>query len=258
MDDLVASLVARSGGRDALDEHAFIVEQSKLPPPSRAHVRRSPELARLCFGLEGLEQTPVDSFYWDTTTLCMRRPLLEHVHDGASVLEIGPGPSGTMSLFLLRNKRDLRVVCAEVNAGFVRSARRIAAANNVSPRIVESNMTSAVAGERFDVVFMNPPYMKESAAAALELQPDFGSSVGRASYGGESGCEVLDRFLDEVPRVLTASGVVLLGINTWYLDDETITARIEDSRLLLSRRYYPADRVAPHGPYSQVYVLKHP
>jgi len=255
MDDLVASLVSRAGGKDALDEHRFIVEQSKLDVASRAHVRRSAELAHLCFGLDGLDTTPVNSFYWDTTTLCMRRPLLEYVADGMRVLEIGPGPSGTMSLFLCKNRRGLRAVCAELNPDFVRSARQIAAANGVALDIVESDMVSALAGSQFDVVFMNPPYMKESVAPTLGIAQERDSAIWRASYGGESGCEILDRFLHDVPAVLAPAGVALLGINTWYLEDETIAERIGISRLSLTRRYYSEERVAPVGPYSQVYVL---
>ena len=256
MDAVVTSLISRSGGSDALDEHLFIVEQSKLPMASRDHVRRSPRLARLCFGLEGLDATPVSCSYWDTTTLCMRRPLLEYVCDGARVLEIGPGPSATMSLFLTKNRRDLSVVCAEREADFVRSARQIAAANRASLLIVESDMTAAVQGKRFDVVFMNPPYMKNAVAASVDVEADFDSPVGRASYAGDSGCDVLDRFLDEVPNVLASSGVAMLGITNWYLEDETIAGHIGKSGLTLSRRYYPAEQVAPLGCYSQVYVMR--
>ena len=256
MDDLAASLLERAGGASALDEHALIVEQSRLAVPDRARVRRCPELARLCFGLEGLHETPVTSFYWDTTTLCMRRPLLEHIADGMRVLECGPGPSATMSVFLSKHRRGLRSTCAELDPGFVRSARAIAAANGAELEIVQSDLFAALSSRQFDAVFMNPPYMKERVAAELGLDDDRDTAIWRASFAGESGCDVLDRLLRDVPAVLAPGGVVLLGINTWYLEDETIAKRIAASAMELERRYYAPELVAPHGPYSQVYVLR--
>ena len=251
--DEFAALLAGVTKDGQLDEEAFLLAQARLDFPERQRLRCLPALAESCFGLRGLAQLRVPSNYWDTTTLCMRRPLLEVVKDGARVLEIGPGPSATLTLFLAKHRRELQLTCAEINPEFVRSARAVAELNGVTADIRESDVTAAVEGQTFDVVLMNPPYVKDATASALGIER--GSSLGLGSYGGSSGTDVIARFLDRAITVLAPNGVTVLGVNNWHLEDQAVAGCIERSRFALLRRWYPPSKVAPHGPYAQVYLL---
>ena len=60
----------------------------------------------MLFGIVAPSQDHVDYYFWDTTTLAVKQPLLELVHDQAKVLEIGPGAAGTLSIFLGMHKNS--------------------------------------------------------------------------------------------------------------------------------------------------------
>lgn len=249
MQDIVATLIERSSTAGEIDERRFIREQGLLPPETRAIVRADPALAYRLFGVPHLERLGTDYHFWDNTTLSLKEPLAAHVRDGARVLEIGPGPSATLSLHLHHTKKDLRIVCAEVHPPFLASAARAVALSDAPITIVESDMTSGVTGE-FDVIFMNPPYVKPAALDAFAIRP--GMSEHQAGHGGADGSEVAARFVAEVPASLAPGGVALLGVNNRHLEDERVLELIDGSPLRLIRKHY-ADEDVP--PYSQVYVL---
>ena len=66
---------------------------------------------------------------------------------------------------------------------------------------------------------------------------------------------LVERLVEQAPGRLAPGGTLLLGINTWHLTDDVVTACIERTPMRLDRRWYGAERVAPNGPSSQVYVL---
>lgn len=250
----VPELIAKCCRNGRLDDEAFILEQGNIPFASREAVRYSPEIAALFFGVERLEELDAGYYFWDNTTLCLKAPLLECVKDGNAVLEIGPGPAATLSILLQKARKDIRSVCCEINPDFIASARTSVRLNQVTVDVVESDMTAAVDGP-FDVVFMNPPYVKADKLEGLRIDRE--SPEGRAGFAGEDGCDIIRRFLNEAPRVTRPAGIALLGINNWHVEDEAIVRLIERSPLRLRRRWYPGRQTAPHGPYSQVYLLEH-
>ena len=82
-----------------------------------------------------------------------------------------------MSVFVSKAKRGLDVTCAEINLPFIHSASQIARNNGVELKIIESDMTKNVTGS-FDVIFMNPPYVKAHTIAEFGINPKSGE--GRA------------------------------------------------------------------------------
>lgn len=233
--------------------HTFAVEQCKLPPQLRDEVRYSKQVVKLLFGIEVPSQDHVDYYFWDTTTLALKQPLLELVHDQAKVLEIGPGAAGTLSVLLGKHKVGLSLHCAEINPVFVESARINARENGVDLKIFFSDMTQNVE-DKYDVVFMNPPYVPSKNLHDLKI--DLNSPEGTAGHGGETGSEVVQKFLREVPHILNPNAIAILGINTRHLPDSVVTALIENSNFHLERRYYVPEQAQPAGPYSQVYLLR--
>jgi len=59
----------------------------------------------------------------------------------------------------------------------------------------------------FDLVVFNPPYLPST-----DETPD--DALSRALGGGRTGREVAERFLDDLPRVLSPDGRVLLVAST--------------------------------------------
>jgi methylase of polypeptide subunit release factors len=250
LQDIVDTLIRNSSRGNLIDEQLFVREQGRLAPDVRRQVRSDPALAERLFGIAHLASLNTDYYFWDNTTLSMKRPLAEFVRDGASVLEIGPGPAATLSLYLYRCKKNLDITCAEIHAPFFESARHAVSLNEASIRVIRSDMTAEVPG-RFDVMFMNPPYAKVSGLEALGIQ--MGSSAAQAGYGGLDGSDVTAKFLRAVPGSLAQGGVALLGINNGHLEDASVMQLIDASGLRLLRKYHGMDQTPP---YSQVYLLQ--
>jgi tRNA1(Val) A37 N6-methylase TrmN6 len=76
------------------------------------------------------------------------------------MLELGAG-NGIISLLLSR-KPFRRIVCLEIQPGLADLARRNVALNQLEDRIhvLEQDLREFETGEKFDLVFSNPPYIK--------------------------------------------------------------------------------------------------
>lgn len=253
MNEYVKQVIQECLQSGRLDEELFINYQKKIPFEKRGDFRFSPEIASMYFGVEHLDKIDTEYYYWDNTTLCFKKPLLQYVKDNDTVLEVGPGPSATMSIFLQKNKKNLRSVCSEINKSFIKSAKHAAELNHVNLQIIESDMAIDLE-DKFDVIFMNPPYVKEKTISELNIDKE--SHEGRSGAAGEDGSSVVEKFLDKTPRILKKDGTALLGINTRHLEDEITRKHIEKSQFKLVTRYYSQAIAQPLGPYSQIYVLK--
>ena len=250
MPDIVETLIRSTSRGGEIDEQLFILEQGRLPTDARRQLRKDPALAERLFGIAHLDQLRTDYYFWDNTTLSMKRPLADFVRDRARVLEIGPGPSATLSLYLSRTRKNLDITCAEIHLPFVESATQAVALNQAPIRVVRSDMTAEVPG-RFDVIFMNPPYVKPTGLQSMGTRP--GSGEAQAGYGGTDGSDVTAAFLRAIPESLAPGGVALLGINNGHLEDAKVTQLIDASAVRLLRKYYSVEQTPP---YSQVYILQ--
>lgn len=82
-----------------------------------------------------------------------------HACRDAEVLDMGTG-SGVCAIFAAREAR--RVVALDINPAAVRCARINALANHLEERIEvrQGDLFAPVAGERFDLVLFNPPFLR--------------------------------------------------------------------------------------------------
>ncbi len=124
----------------------------------------------------------------------------------AETLEVKPGEialdvgTGTGIIALLMARKAKRVLGVDVNPKAVELARKNALLNgigNVEFRL--SDLFENVSG-KFDVITFNAPYLPGEPEEPIDL----------ALVGGETGREVIDRFIREVPDYLTENGRVYL------------------------------------------------
>ncbi len=124
----------------------------------------------------------------------------------AETLDIKPGEmaldvgTGTGLIALLMAKKARFVLGVDVNPLAVELARKNALLNGI--RNVEfclSDLFENVSG-KFDVITFNAPYLPGEPEEPIDL----------ALVGGETGREVIDRFIREVPGYLTENGRVYL------------------------------------------------
>jgi release factor glutamine methyltransferase len=132
--------------------------------------------------------------------------------EGASLLDLGCG-SGVIGISLARHlqARSVDLTLADVSPDALALARENAARllpPAVSVRFIESDLFSALPGERFDLIAANLPYIPDSAETALSREVRRDPAV--ALYGGENGSEVMERFLASVGGHLRPGGIVAM------------------------------------------------
>lgn len=154
-------------------------------------------------------------------TYLLRDAAVEEARPDDLALEVGTG-NGVVAEALA--ERVERVVATDVNPEAVRAAHE---------RGVEAVRTDLVAclDAQFNLAVFNPPYLPST-----DETPD--DSMSRALGGGETGREVAERFLDDVPRVLSPDGRVLLVASTASGVEEFEKRGDYDVERVASERYF--------------------
>ena len=128
-----------------------------------------------------------------------------------AILDVGTG-SGALALALAKELTGARVTATDVSgdalAVAARNAGRLGLAGRV--RFAQGSLYAPVAGERFDLVVANPPYLAEDEAGSLA--PELGFEPRAALFAGPRGDEVLVALVDGAPGVLAPGGGLLLEV----------------------------------------------
>ena len=127
---------------------------------------------------------------------CLRREL----RPGARVADLCTG-SGLLAVAAALHGAAATAV--DVSRRAVLTTRLNARLNGVSVRAVRGDLLAPLAGERFDVIVSNPPYVP----AETDAKP---RGSARAWVGGPDGRMVLDRICDLAPGRLRPGGALLL------------------------------------------------
>ena len=127
----------------------------------------------------------------------------EPLPPGARVLDLCSG-SGALAIRAAARDRSRDVVAVDVSRRAVLTIRLNAALNGVRVRAVRGDLFGAVAGERFDAIVSNPPYVP----AATDDLPSRG--LARAWDAGRDGRALLDHICAGAARHLNPGGVILL------------------------------------------------
>jgi len=123
----------------------------------------------------------------------------------ATVLELGTG-SGAIALAVKRHRPRARVVAVESSAAALVIARRNAARYALELELRHGRWFEPVAGERFDVVLANPPYVAEGDPhlEALRFEPR------EALVAGPGGLEAIREIVAGVTSHLVPGGECFL------------------------------------------------
>lgn len=127
--------------------------------------------------------------------------------DTAHILDLGTG-SGCIAVTLALEMPRARVTAVDASAAALRVAEQNVLRHGARVRLLESDWLVALAGERFDLIVANPPYIADAdphlAAGDLRHEP-------RAALA--SGCDGLDavrRIVADAPQHLTSGGQLWL------------------------------------------------
>ncbi|MQY02221.1 Release factor glutamine methyltransferase [Actinomadura sp. RB68] len=120
---------------------------------------------------------------------------------GASVLDVCTG-TGAVAIAAARCGAS-RVTAVDVSARAVLAARLNARVRGCAVRVHRGHLFAPVAGERFDVITANPPYVPSPGAPGPH-------SRARAWDAGPQGREGVDRICAQAPALLVPGGTLLM------------------------------------------------
>ncbi len=119
----------------------------------------------------------------------------------ARVLDVGTG-SGAVSLAIARERPKARITATDISLPALEAARANAVELGMADRMcfLQGSCFEPVAGERFDLVVSNPPYLAE--AQRNQLPPELAHEPPEALFAGPDGLALLRVLVAEVGGVL--------------------------------------------------------
>lgn len=144
----------------------------------------------------------------DTETLLQEA--LRVAPNAATALDIGTG-SGCVAISLAKNLANTGVVSVDISAEALELAAQNAADNGVQVDFRQGSIFEPVAGERFDLIVSNPPYIPTADLAGLE--PEVRDYEPRTALdGGADGLVFYRQIITQAAEHLTARGWLLVEI----------------------------------------------
>jgi release factor glutamine methyltransferase len=138
----------------------------------------------------------------------------EALGQSSKVLDLCSG-SGMLAIVAARCGAG-RVAAVDISRRATINTRLNARLNGVTVEVVRGDLFAAVAGQQFDVIVSNPPYL----VSATEEPPRRGSR--RAWDAGRNGRWFLDRICAEVDGHLAPGGVLLLVHSSLCDEQQTV------------------------------------
>ena len=123
-----------------------------------------------------------------------------------SVIDLGAG-SGALSLAIATEAPRSRVIAVEKSPEATDWLKKNVAKISENVRVVEGDVADVLPGVKCDIVIANPPYIPNSQTLprdVAEHEPHI------ALFGGETGMELPQRFINAAARLLKSGGVLAI------------------------------------------------
>lgn len=224
---------------NAIDEAAHLVLATlhlppDLPPAYGQGRLTADERARVLALIERrvAERTPVAylvgetwfaglKFKSDPRALVPRSPIAELIESDFSpwlderrverALDLCTG-SGCIGIAMAERNPDWRVDLADISEDALALARENIAFQHVGDRVraLRSDLFAGLAGERYDLIVSNPPYVTEQEYAAMP--PEYGHEPRLGLTAGDDGLDIALRILDEAAAYLSEDGLLIVEV----------------------------------------------
>jgi release factor glutamine methyltransferase len=155
-----------------------------------------------------------------TRDVLIPRPETEHLVEKAielaahfhtpRIVDVGTG-SGCIAVTLARHLPQAHITTIDLSAAALAIAEENAKRNEVAIRFLEGDLFAPVAGEHFDFVVSNPPYVPAADRASLSVEVrDYEPAM--ALFAGDDGLEIYRSLIPAAFDALNPSGFLLLEI----------------------------------------------
>ena len=144
---------------------------------------------------------------FDTEALC--EEALARLRPGDAVLDLCTG-TGALAVALKKLCPQARVTASDVSREALSLARENAQALGAEVRFVEGDLFQPLAGERFQGIVSNPPYIPSGLRG--RLQPEVEKEPALALFAGADGLDFYRRIAKEAPDYLLPGGWLALEI----------------------------------------------
>jgi len=130
------------------------------------------------------------------------------------IVDVGTG-SGAIAVALAhelaRAQLQAQVTAIDLSSQALKIAEENARRNGISIRFLQGDLLAPVAGERFEIIVSNPPYVPSEDRASLSIEVR-DHEPALALFAGEDGLEVYRRLIPAAFDALTPGGFVALEI----------------------------------------------
>ena len=160
-------------------------------------------------------------FKSDTRALVPRSPIAELIQAGFTpwlderriqrVLDLCTG-SGCIGIAMAAHNPDWQVDLADISDDALALARENVEFQDVGERVrvVRSDLFADLAGERYDLIVSNPPYVTEQEFAALPAE--YGHEPALGLTAGHDGLDFALRILAAAPDHLNGDGMLIVEV----------------------------------------------
>jgi release factor glutamine methyltransferase len=161
--------------------------------------------------------------------------LIEQKTGLVSVIDLGAG-SGALSISLSTECYRVRAIAVEKSPEALVWLRKNVAKYVEEMRVVEGDVIDALLGVKADFVIANPPYVPndQELPADVQKEPSF------ALFGGVTGLEVPNQFIQAAARLLKSGGV--LAIEHTEFQGQAISGLLEEMFTNIELHYDLNDR----------------
>jgi ribosomal protein L3 glutamine methyltransferase len=160
-------------------------------------------------------------FKSDPRALVPRSPIAELIESGFTpwlddrevtrALDLCTG-SGCIGIAMAAHHPHWRVDLVDVDERALGLARENIALNQVGDRVraIQSDLFAGLAGDRYELIVSNPPYVTEQEFAALP--PEYRHEPQLGLTAGEDGLDIVLRILNEAADHLTEDGLLIVEV----------------------------------------------
>lgn len=174
-------------------------------------------------------------FHCDPRAIIPRSPIAELILDGFQPWYSGPGPArildlccggGCIGLAVAHYFPDARVDLVDIDTAALELARENLTLLELAERasVIPSDLFEAVAGNTYDLILSNPPYVNAADLASMPME--YRREPQCALGSGPDGLELTRRILSSAGPFLRDSGLLIVEVGNSWTDLETRYPRV--------------------------------